>query len=313
MVPEWYPEYEVNLGSYLSVPKNIDELAIANGLYQRNYQNGRVIVNPSSEIKQYSGLNTRMYKLEIDGGGEIWEDGSYVPGVLYFSRVSKNFSIDPYSAAILVYNKPEQEIIMTPSDALMKTSGYKYSRPRLSTSTEKVLWQKLQNELAGIFGRNKLRFSSKQSQSIMNAYIYGGYPVKAIAQSVRNRGVTVHKNIPWISFRKTKGYTRNIQNGWVNTDIIPSGVYAYGKSRHYSENKYRQMERYVYVKAQSYFNNTLTFSALTWKQYSQAYAYGGYPIFVILQDMKYRGKTVHPTMPWNIWKSSPSYQKYIRK
>jgi len=42
-----------------------------------------------------------------------------------------------------------------------------------------------------------------------------------------------------------------------------------------------------------------------------AYVYGGYPLPAIKQSVKFGGKTVHPTIPWSLWKDSQDYKNYI--
>lgn len=50
-----------------------------------------------------------------------------------------------------------------------------------------------------------------------------------------------------------------------------------------------------------------------WFTLVNAYAYGGYPIDAIAKSIKWSGKTVHPTIPWVLWRNSADYQNYINR
>lgn len=50
-----------------------------------------------------------------------------------------------------------------------------------------------------------------------------------------------------------------------------------------------------------------------WFKVVNAYVYGNYPIEAISQCIKWSGKTVHPTINWQLWKEAPDYKNYISK
>ncbi len=50
-----------------------------------------------------------------------------------------------------------------------------------------------------------------------------------------------------------------------------------------------------------------------WFTLIKAYVYGGYPLKAITQAVKFGGKTVHPTIPYEVWKNTAEYQNYIGK
>jgi len=54
-------------------------------------------------------------------------------------------------------------------------------------------------------------------------------------------------------------------------------------------------------------------SASNWRILSDAYIYGGYPKEAIVQAIRFGGYTVHPTIPWESWKETEQYQKYMSK
>ena len=50
-----------------------------------------------------------------------------------------------------------------------------------------------------------------------------------------------------------------------------------------------------------------------WFTMVNAYVYGNYPVESISQSVKWSGKTVHPSINWQLWKSAPDYKNYINK
>jgi len=62
------------------------------------------------------------------------------------------------------------------------------------------------------------------------------------------------------------------------------------------------------------FKNNVPAAALNnWFTLVKAYVYGGYPLSAITQAIKFGGKTVHPTIPWSVWKNTADYKDYINK
>ncbi len=54
-------------------------------------------------------------------------------------------------------------------------------------------------------------------------------------------------------------------------------------------------------------------SAQNWYTITNSYTYGGYPIPAIARAIKFGGKTVHPTIPWKVWKKTNMYKEWIVK
>jgi hypothetical protein len=50
-----------------------------------------------------------------------------------------------------------------------------------------------------------------------------------------------------------------------------------------------------------------------WQTLLKAYVYGEYPVEAIYKAIIHGGKTVHPTIPWSIWKDSRDYKYYINR
>lgn len=81
---QWYPEYDVDLGSYETIPQNIDELAW-NGVYRRNFEHGFVLVNPEHFAKTISF--DRAYSLaSFARGGNVEKDAA-PPGSVSYGKV----------------------------------------------------------------------------------------------------------------------------------------------------------------------------------------------------------------------------------
>lgn len=98
---EWYPEYDVDLGPYISVPNTIDDLAW-NGVYRRDFEHGFVLVNPSSEKKVISF--DRKYSLATFTNGGIVQTDAAPPGSVSYKQEVGAVTLEPQSAAFLVDN-----------------------------------------------------------------------------------------------------------------------------------------------------------------------------------------------------------------
>jgi len=91
-----------------------------------------------------------------------------------------------------------------------KITGPYYGKPRLSSlATE----QKMASELSVLLKQYNIKRPSNNSPhwyTLVNAYIYGNYPVKAIAQAVKFGGKTVHPSIPWETWKTAPDYLNYI-------------------------------------------------------------------------------------------------------
>jgi hypothetical protein len=101
MEPEWWPEYEIDIGRPLQEPvTDIDELA-SGDVYRRDYTGGLVLVNPAADGPAITvELGGEFRRVLPSGGGVVPEDG--VPtGVLNYETVS-SVSLPANSAAVLL-------------------------------------------------------------------------------------------------------------------------------------------------------------------------------------------------------------------
>jgi hypothetical protein len=105
MVPEWYPEYGLNLGAPLDpLPSNIAiYLSPAWGVYVRHYSRGLVLVNPDAAAHSIS-LGAAYFQVVPSGGGPVPASGT-PPGSLSFQPTS-SLALAPHQAAILLTQAP---------------------------------------------------------------------------------------------------------------------------------------------------------------------------------------------------------------
>lgn len=83
-----------------------------------------------------------------------------------------------------------------------------YGKPRLPhLSQERVLAGELAAKLK-IYFNGSIPLNKKFWPIYINAYIYGDYPMEAIARAIRVGGKTVHTSIPWTAWRKSSDYQK---------------------------------------------------------------------------------------------------------
>jgi len=92
---------------------------------------------------------------------------------------------------------------------------------------------------------------------------------------------------------------------------LSSGTFAYGKSRISNQ---IEVERAQYLRTELESRlGGMNIAVEHWYKLLNSYIYGEYPVEAVAQAMRFGGKTVHPTIPWSIWKDSADYQEYINK
>jgi hypothetical protein len=89
-----------------------------------------------------------------------------------------------------------------------KYNIFKYNKPRSSSSYEMEKSIELKEGLENILGNLNLR--TQDWFTVVNAYVYGEYPIEAIAQSIKHGGKTVHPTIAWDFWQKAKDYINYI-------------------------------------------------------------------------------------------------------
>ena len=88
--------------------------------------------------------------------------------------------------------------------------AFAYGQERLKKlSEERRLAEELKNKLNQYFN-SQIPKSAQHWYVLVNAYIYGGYPLEAIAQAIKFSGKTVHPAIPWSSWQNSDDYQNYI-------------------------------------------------------------------------------------------------------
>jgi hypothetical protein len=114
----WYPEYEIDLGKYFSIPKTLDELRIEGqgwqSLWRRDYENGLILCNTSENSftintpdvpVNNNDICKEWFIIQTSGGGEVSEDGQKLSQTLIKipQQPSTQLHIEP-SECLIIYS-----------------------------------------------------------------------------------------------------------------------------------------------------------------------------------------------------------------
>jgi hypothetical protein len=69
--------------------------------------------------------------------------------------------------------------------------------------------QELRQSLENYLGTT-LNIGLQDWYKLVNAYVYGGYPIEAIAQAIKWSGKTVHPTIAWSVWKNSQDYLNYI-------------------------------------------------------------------------------------------------------
>ncbi|NCF74978.1 MAG: hypothetical protein GWO87_00610 [Xanthomonadaceae bacterium] len=84
---------------------------------------------------------------------------------------------------------------------------FSYNKSRLSSlHQEQNIAKDLKDKLKEHYGKNKIPVARKHWSTIVNSYVYGNYPIKAIIKAIKFGGKTVHPTIPFSSWKRVKDY-----------------------------------------------------------------------------------------------------------
>jgi len=99
-LPEWYPEYNIDLGAPLDpLPAQIDAYRQAGGVYVRHFARGLVAVNPDSSSHTLAMSGT-LYRVTPGGGGPVPASG--VPTGSLSTTAITQLTLPPHQAAVLL-------------------------------------------------------------------------------------------------------------------------------------------------------------------------------------------------------------------
>lgn len=131
MEPEWWPEYEIPVGSYEgSIPANVSDLYYGPwSVYRRSYHNALVLVNPGTTARAIS-LGQTYYRANPVGGGMVPEGGVPLGWRVDYAPVNQ-LTLAPHQGAILLKNlsavtttpSPTQTITPTPTRSATPTAA----------------------------------------------------------------------------------------------------------------------------------------------------------------------------------------------
>lgn len=184
-----------------------------------------------------------------------------------------------------------------------------YDQPRISVALEQKHAQELKLILEKYFGEGKIPVTQENWPKLVNAYIYGGYPVIALVQSLRFGGKTVHSLIHYDYWKESDDYQE-----YINKDLVKGRfVYAYQKARLPIVQEQQKADELKQTLQNQFGLGELRINETNWAKLVNAYVYGEYPVEAIARAVIYGGKTVHLTIPWKSWRLSSDYQGYINK
>lgn len=109
-VAEWWPEYDVPIGAPAETASAIDDLdADADGVYVRRFENGMVLVNPSSPwdgsaVTRTVDLGGSFALVHASGGGPLPPSG--VPDAVLTYETVTSVTLPPYTAAVVLDAAP---------------------------------------------------------------------------------------------------------------------------------------------------------------------------------------------------------------
>jgi hypothetical protein len=100
--PQWFPEYQIDLGPAVSPPPaNIDSLRVAGGLYVRHYARGEVVINPGASAASLT-LGGSMRIVKPFGGGALDANADTSGWGLREVPVSGSVSVPAHGGVVLL-------------------------------------------------------------------------------------------------------------------------------------------------------------------------------------------------------------------
>lgn len=182
-----------------------------------------------------------------------------------------------------------------------------YDKVRTSLSYEQQMAIQLKGELEIFFGEGLIPISAQNWPTVVQAYVYGGYDAKDIAQAIRFGGKTVHPKFQKKFWKSNADYLNYTNKDWTGGLI----VYAYDKPRiNVTDEAARARELREALQLQ-YDYPKLGITSGAWGELVKAYVYGGYPVDAIAKSIRSGWRTVNLDASYEEWKTSPDYIKGI--
>lgn len=133
--PSWWPEYDIDLGSYSSaLTQNINDLLVpgTTSLYQRKYEKGIVLVNPGETNQQYT-LDGTYYKYTFSGGGNVTAGQKPTMTLEHTQAMTGTIEVTPHNALIL-WKEASPTADTTQPTAPANVSGISISSSQINLS-----------------------------------------------------------------------------------------------------------------------------------------------------------------------------------
>lgn len=182
-----------------------------------------------------------------------------------------------------------------------------YKKRRLSNFEEYQKILQLKKKLTKYFGKKNIP-KTKKWADFSDAYIYGKYPAKAIAQALRFGGKTVHFAIPFKKWKKQKDYKEYINKDWYGGKLIRPFTYKKPRLPRFKEE--RRIAKLKQKLEKKYEFEKLNITAKNWHLIVNAYIYGKYPLDALARAGRYP-QIIHQKIPYKRWKKSSVYKFYI--
>jgi polysaccharide biosynthesis protein PslG len=98
---------------------------------------------------------------------------------------------------------------------------------------------------------------------------------------------------------------------WEYYEKVPVGPYG---QRRRSVAIEQMFSNHLRMKLDKFFKEGfIHISEDQWPRYVNAYLYGRYPLDAIIKAARHHGKTVHPSIPYQIWRETQDYKEFIEK
>ncbi|MEW6059803.1 MAG: putative glycoside hydrolase [Actinomycetota bacterium] len=125
--PEWWPEYDVPIGAPIETAEEIADLdPDGDRVYVRRFDNGMVLVNPTSPwdgtgVTRTVDLGGTFQLVRTSGGGALPPSG--VPGGTVTFETVTEATLPPYSAAVVLTGMPSELLCRGQVVTLAGTAG----------------------------------------------------------------------------------------------------------------------------------------------------------------------------------------------
>lgn len=184
-----------------------------------------------------------------------------------------------------------------------------YNQSKLSFAEEEVQAKKLKKKLEKYFGKKQIP-GTLEWQKLVEAHVYGEYPVKAIVQALRFDKKTIRYSTPYAKWKKTATYKKYINKEWYNGKLIQA--FTYKKARLPLAQEDIKAKELKHLLKKNYKFEKLRIDSKNWKKAMAAYIYGNYPIKAIARMGKYP-QVVNAAIPYERWKNSSVYEYFVIK